>query len=139
MKQYLQSLVSAALLILCSGCIWTTASEDRTVYYPRLEEIAAGCDSQDWWDIWAQVSHPEGVHEVSWVWVEVSYVSYDDYDDMWLEYIDDIPLEYVYDGEWGIFVSPDDHVLDCHYPFEYHFRFVAEDESGNRDSGELIN
>ena len=107
--------------------------------YPVVLDVGAGCNDFEEWDLWADVDHDDGPRAVIAVWVEVSFVLYDDFENVMLDYIGNIPLEYIADGEWGIFVGPGDPVLDCDYPNEYHFLFVAEDEDGDRSAGELIN
>jgi hypothetical protein len=137
----LASLLLPLLLLLASaatGCIVVAPGAQRTDW-PDVVDVDAGCDSAGWWDLWAEVEHERGPRAVAAVWADVSYVSYDEWDDMILDYNGTVDLDYIASGEWGAELEPYNGIVDCDYPYEYYFEFVAEDEEGEQDSEGLVN
>ena len=110
------------------------------VDYPTIVAATAGCAPDDWWDMWAEVSHPDGSQAVTEVTVDISYVFYDTLDDsMILEYLGGYYLDYQADGQWAAAVESGTDILDCYYEGEYHFLFGAADQEGETAAFEVFN
>ncbi len=108
--------------------------------YPTFLNATAGCAPDDWWDLWAEVSHPDGPRGVTEVTVDISYVFYDTLDDsMILEYLGGYYLDYQADGQWAAAVESGTDILDCYYEGEYHFLFGAADQEGETAAFEVFN
>ena len=127
----LGSLVAVVAASTLSGCFVLVERADS----PRILEADAWCARDGWWEIEADVSHPDGDRDVDFVWVEVTEVWWD----FWGEnvtYTDlgDIDLEYAGDGLWYAEVPSEFGFLDCGWPYDYDLRFVAEDREGDTDS-----
>ncbi len=108
--------------------------------YAEFISVDAGCDLDDWWILSASLSHPAGDLAVQSVWVEVSLVYYDEFDNQFFDdYLGSISLEPLGGSDWRIDLSPLDTFLDCYYDGEYLFRFFAEDEEGDLSSIDFVN
>jgi len=131
-------LVVSSVLLL-SSCIVVRPGGSDYVDYPTILAIDAVCDDQGYFELWAEVDHEDGPLAVLGVWVEVSFVFYDELDIMELDYWGSVDLEYLGDAQWAIVLPPGDVLLDCDYPYEYHFGFFAEDLEGDVSGADLIN
>ena len=135
----------ASLALFLSGCVVVIPADSRDETelfdYPLIDDVAAFCDDLGWWDLWARVSHPQGADSVTYAWVEVSYVFYDYYENAEYDFLGAIDLEPVDQtvDEWGVLIAPGDPLLDCDYPAEYGFLFVAEDREGDQSEARIIN
>jgi len=137
-------LVVLGLFVLSSqsaACVVILADDDdEEEDFPEFLVVDAGCDDEDWWILTASVSHVAGASAIVAVWVEVYLVDYDDYE---VRYYDDyqgsIQLDLLGDTDWRTDLHQIDTFLDCYYPGEYLFRFVAEDIDGDLASIDLIN
>ena len=110
---------------------------------PLFARVDAFCDTDDNWNLLAEVTHEDGPEAVIAVFVEVGLAFYDDNDQPYTEGqigapVDLFPLEGTED-EWGAQVVSDPSFLDCEYPFEYYFIFVAEDDEGDQAGRRFIN
>jgi len=116
---------------------------------PWFVEVDAWCESTDPessedplpFDIWARVNHDRGPEAVSAVWVDVSFVEYDNVDQtLFLTPIAGFDLlETETIGDWWVTVESGATPLDCAYDFEYHFLFSVEDDDGDRTQADFIN
>ena len=116
---------------------------------PWVVSADAWCDSTDPdsspdplpFDIWAQVNHDRGPEAVAEVWVDVSFVDYDNLNGtLFLTPIasfDLAPMEEL--GHWWVTVPSGETPLDCAYDFEYHFLFTVVDDDGDYTQADLIN
>ncbi|HCP47421.1 MAG: hypothetical protein CL558_06155 [Alphaproteobacteria bacterium] len=124
-----------SLVLLLQACVVVHEGVDR----PAILDVDAFCDDLGYFELWAEVAHDDGPRAVVSVWVDVSYVFYDEWDIIELDYWGSIDLEYTAEGQWSIVLPPGDVLLDCDYPYEYHFSFFAEDQEGDLSSTDLIN
>lgn len=125
---------SALGLALLSGCfVLTERPAPRD--YPRIDGADAWCARDNWWELEADVSHPDGVRAVDFVWVEVTEVWWDSWtgEESWT-WLGDVDLGYVGDGIWYAEEPSSRSFLDCGWPYEYDLRFVAEDIDGDLDT-----
>jgi len=127
-----------------SACILVLPDDDddgpMPTDYAEFISVDAGCDLDDWWILSASLSHPAGALSVQSVWVEVSLVYYDEFDNQFFDdYLGSISLEPLGGADWRIDLSPLDTFLDCYYDGEYLFRFFAEDEEGDLSSIDFVN
>lgn len=116
---------------------------------PWIVEVDAWCESTDPdssetplpFDIWARVNHDRGPEAVNAVWVDVSFVAYDNVDQsLFLTPVaafDLVETETI--GDWWVTVDSGVTPLDCAYDFEYHFLFSVQDDDGDRTQAEFIN
>jgi len=131
MNARLLSLFLVALALLATpGCFYIIELDD-----PRIYGADAFCSSDGWWDLTANVEHPDGGGEVQFVWAEVTEVFYDRFYDVFVTtYLGEIDLFREGSEFWAVEVRSDRNFLDCFSSAEYDIRFVAQDFDGDRDS-----
>lgn len=110
---------------------------------PLIERVDAFCDTEDNWNLFAEVTHEDGPETIQAVWVEVGLAFRDENDQPYTEGaigdpVDLLPLDGTED-EWGAQVESDPSFLDCSYQFEYYFRFIAEDDDGDQSGRDIVN
>lgn len=139
------SLVSGLQILLLTGLVACEPEVDL----PWFVEVDAWCDEIDPelsedplpFDMWAQVDHDRGPDAVDAVWVEVSFVEYDNFDGtIFLTYVAAFDLEEMEEaGNWWVTVESGVTPVDCAYDFEYHFLFSVQDDDGDITRADFIN
>ena len=126
-----------APLLLLAGCFPPLPD------VPAFERVEAFCDSDDEWNLFAQIDHAEGPEAITAAWTEVGYAFYDENDEAYTEGAIGAPVDLLRvegtDDEWSIRVLSDPSFLDCDYAFEYWFLFVAEDDDGDQAGRSIVN
>jgi len=140
----LHSLLAVVFVGQLSACILVLPDGDDDdpipTDYAEFTIVDAGCDLDDWWILSASVTHPAGDLAVHAVWVEVSLVYYDEFDNQFFDdYLGSISLDPLGGTDWRIDLNPVDTFLDCYFPGEYLFRFFAEDAEGDLSSIDFVN
>jgi hypothetical protein len=110
---------------------------------PEIERVDAFCDADNNWNLYAEVTHPQGPEFVQAAWVEVGLAFYDENDEPYTEVAIGDPVDLLrVDGtedEWGTQLPSDPAFIDCDYDFEYFFLFIAEAEDGNQSGRSIVN
>jgi len=110
---------------------------------PQIERTDAFCDTDDNWNLFLGVTHPQGPDFIQASWVEVGLAFYDENDEPYTDAAIGDPVDLTRldgtDDEWSAQVSSDPSFLDCDYEFEYFFLFIAEDEDGDQSGRSMVN
>ncbi len=130
MKTALCAALTLALGAL-PGCVFIVDRDD----YPEIRSADAYCELDGWWELVAEVRHPEGSLNVTSVWVNVVEVWWDQWgEETVFTDLGSVELGYDGDGYWYGETPSSPSFLDCSWPWEYDLTFVAEDRDGDRDS-----
>jgi len=110
---------------------------------PAFQRTDAFCDTDDNWNLFAEVTHEDGPQAVQAVYVEVGLAFRDENDEPYTEGAIGDPVDLARvpgtEDEWSAQVESRPDFLDCAYGFEYYLLFVAEDEEGDQAGRTVIN
>lgn len=126
-----------ASLVLLAGCFPPLPE------VPQIERVDAFCDTDENWNLFAEVTHADGPGSILAVWVDIGLAFYDENDQPYSEAAIGDPVDLArVDGtedEWGAQVVSDPSFIDCAYEYEYYFLFVAEGPEGNQSGKSIVN
>ena len=110
---------------------------------PEIERVDAFCDTDNNWNLFIEVTHPQGPDSIVATWVDIGLAFYDENDQPYSEAAIGDPVDLLrVDGtedEWGAQVASDPAFIDCDYEYEYYFLFVAEGPEGNQSGKSIVN
>lgn len=133
----MRAALSSLFVCLLAGCFPPLPE------VPEIERVDAFCDTDDNWNLFIEVTHPQGPDNIQAAWVDVGLAFYDENDVPYTEGAIGDPVDLLRvegtDDEWGAQLASDPNFLDCDYAFEYYFLFIAEDAEGNQSGTSLVN